>query len=73
MWVGRKNIDAGDDPSAAHRQCWNDNSHDYIAEMLGELGRARVLEFSCGAAQCAPIQHPIRPVGSFQILRHANP
>ena len=76
MWVGRENIEPGDNPSVAHRQWWDNNSHDYLTEhgetlgevqflwgpegvteeelqILGDLSHARVLEFGCGAAQCA--------------------
>lgn len=38
MWVGRENIAPEENPSAAHRQWWDENSDDYLAEHGETLG-----------------------------------
>ncbi|MFT3942643.1 MAG: class I SAM-dependent methyltransferase [Ancrocorticia sp.] len=38
MWVGRENIAPGENPSAAHRVWWDENSEDYLAEHGETLG-----------------------------------
>lgn len=51
MWVGRENIDPKDNPSAAHRQWWDNNSHDYLTEHGETLGDVQFMWGPEGATE----------------------